>query len=84
MTITVRLGSELESRLIQLADLEGTTKSALVRKCLEDYLQQQNERKTPWELGKGLFGKHSSGRNDLSTNAKVLVREKVHAKKGRR
>ena len=49
-----------------------------------DYLQQQNERKTPWELGKGLFGKHSSGRNDLSTNAKVLVREKIHAKKGRR
>jgi AbrB family looped-hinge helix DNA binding protein len=34
-----------------------------------------------WEMGKDLFGKHTSGLEDLSRDRKRLLREKIHARR---
>ena len=39
--------------------------------------RKQDERITPWALGKDLFGAHGSGRGDLSKNRKALLKAKL-------
>lgn len=41
------------------------------------------ESRRAWEAGKELFGKHSSGRSNRSTDRKRLLREKLHAGRSR-
>jgi hypothetical protein len=46
----------------------------------DDELKNQIEQMSkpdPWTAGKDLFGKHSSGRSDLSQNRKVIVRDRI-------
>ena len=81
MTITIRLNHELEANLENLAQIEGITKSVLVRRCIENYIKNKRDQKTPWELGKGMFGKYGSGQKNLSIDRKKIIREKIHAKK---
>ena len=83
MTISIRLDEGLEKQLTQAARLEGVSKSDLVRRCLQKYLDSRKEGHLPWELGKHLFGCVGSGRSDLSKAGRGLVKEKIHAKKGR-
>jgi len=84
MTINVRLDKELERALVALARREGLTKSDILRLCLKEFLARKLRSTTPWELGKGVFGKFASGRSDLSSRRKAIIREKVRAKKDRR
>lgn len=84
MTIAIRLDKALERSLERCAEDEKTPKSELIRQCLREYLGRKRAAKTPWELGKELFGKFGSGRPDLSMNRKKIVREKIHASKDRR
>jgi hypothetical protein len=83
MTITVRLEPELERQLSSAARQEGLTRSELTRICLKDFLERRKTRKSAWELGKDLFGRFGSGRGDLSRGKRAVLREKIHAKKGR-
>lgn len=39
---------------------------------------------TAWELGKDLFGRWRSGRNDLSARAKEIAKERIRAKHAKR
>lgn len=80
MTITIRLDPELQEAVDRVAQAQGLTRSELVRECLQHYLEQQQKRPTPWELGKDLFGKHASGRSDLAVNRKAILREKMRAR----
>lgn len=80
MVISLRLTGDLEKKLKQAAARAGLTKSAFLRKCLENELTSDQSRPSAYELGKDLFGKYSSGRSDLSENAEQIVREKIHAK----
>jgi Arc/MetJ-type ribon-helix-helix transcriptional regulator len=84
MTLTVRLGKKLELDLrARLPDDE--TISEFVRKAIADRLQKEApKKKTPYELGKHLFGKFDSGRSDLSTRSKEIYREKMKAKHAKR
>jgi RHH-type rel operon transcriptional repressor/antitoxin RelB len=41
------------------------------------------ESRRAWEAGKELFGRHSSGDSNRSTDRKRLIREKVHARRSR-
>lgn len=81
MTITIRLEPALQEAIDRLAQAQGLTRSELVRECLQRYLEQQQKRLTPWELGKDLFGRHASGRSDLSARRKEILREKMRARK---
>jgi hypothetical protein len=84
MTITVRLDADTQRALARAAKQKGLSKSELVRQCLHEYLGQKGDARLAWELGKDVFGKYGSGRSDLAKEAKRIVREKIHAKKGRR
>jgi predicted nucleic acid-binding protein len=53
-----------------------------VRECLQEYIACKQEKLSAWELGKDLFGRHSSGRGDLSLRRKEILKEKVRAAKG--
>ena len=78
--ITLRLDPQLEQTIKSVAYQLGVSKSELIRKSIIDYLGNL-EKPSPWELGNDLFGKYASGRHDLSTNRKILVKEKIRAKK---
>lgn len=77
--LTLRLDSELERKLTNIAEALGISKSAIVRKGLQLYLKNI-EQNNAWEAGKDLFGKHSSGRTDLSSNRKNILKQKLRDK----
>jgi len=82
--LTLRLGRKLETALELAADRAGLSKSELVRRCLQRFLDDAEPENRAWELGKDLFGRFGSGDSDLSLRRKELIREKVHGRRGRR
>lgn len=87
MTISLRLDANLSSKLAAVAKAKGVSKSALIRECLDQYLNGEEPKPSAWELGKHLFGRYHSGKGDLSIRAGEIFRERLHARrrqKGRR
>lgn len=84
MLISVRLEERLAAEVARAAEDGGVSRSEFIRQCLADYVARRKVKNLAWELGKDLFGKHGSGRSDLSTNADRIVREKIHARNRRR
>lgn len=84
MLVSIRLDEQMAKELARAARESGVSKSELMRRCLSQYIARRKMDNLAWEVGKDLFGKYGSGRSDLSTNAKRIAREKIHAKKGRR
>ena len=82
MPISLRLNSDLTKRLEIAARDSGISKSELIRQSVEDYLKR-NESQTnhAWALGKDLFGKHGSGRSDVSENSEQILKEMFDAKR---
>ena len=80
--ITVRLDPVLENRLNEVAQQLNISKSELVRKSIIEFIDKIDQ-PTAWELGKDLFGKHSSGQGELSINRKALLKKKLGAKYGK-
>ena len=83
MTVSLRLDKQLEKKLSSAAEAKGISKSALLRRCLEEYLAAEAKKPTAWEAGKHLFGKHGSGRTDLSENGEEILRERFRGQKNR-
>jgi len=79
--ITVRLEPEIEKQLKALARDLGVTQSELIRSSIAFYFESL-ERPTPWELGKEVVGKYSSGLENLSEHRKEILRSKLQAKSG--
>ena len=77
--LTLRLDSEMERKLANLATALGISKSAIVRQGLQLYLNKI-EKNNAWEAGKELFGKYSSGRTNLSSNRKAILKQKLRDK----
>jgi len=78
--ITLRLEPELEQAINNTAKTLGLTKSELIRKSIHDYLGKLGK-PNAWDVGEDLFGKYSSGLNNLSSDRKKLAREKIRAKR---
>ncbi len=78
---TVRLPKKLENQLKAYAELEGKNESEVMREALVAYMEQKITHITPYEAGKDLFGKVSSGETNLSSTYKSKVKEKIRAKK---
>jgi hypothetical protein len=78
--ITLRLDQKLEQRVRTTAKNLGLTKSELIRKSIKEYLSKLKQ-PNAWEIGKDLFGKHSSGLGNLSSERKELIKSKVKSKK---
>jgi hypothetical protein len=81
MTITIRLPVKFEAALRARLDRQGVALSDFVREAITEKLEREPAR-TPsaYDLGKDLFGKYGSGRDDLSTNRKALLNEILRAK----
>jgi hypothetical protein len=81
MTITIRLQTELEQRLRKRLEAGGEALSQFVRNAIEEKLSREAvEHPTAYELGKHLFGKSTSGVNDLGSAHAKHFREKVRAR----
>ena len=81
--LTVKMEAELERELEEAARATGLTKSEFVRRGLHDAIARvkKKAKPSPWDLGKDLFGKVSSGNPGLSqTRARDIVRARRDAK----
>jgi len=74
MSITVRLGEELEDFLEKESKVEGTTKSEIIRNCITEYYHAKYNGKTAWELGEEYFGLEGSGDPNHAENRKSILR----------
>jgi len=78
--ITLRLDSELEKNINNAAHQMGVTKSELIRKSITSFIEKI-EPPSAWELGSDVFGKYASGNNNLSRDRKIIIKEKIRAKR---
>ncbi len=84
MTLTVRLEHKVEQTLAVYAVDQGISKSEAVKRGLKLLFESTPPKKSAYELGKHLFGRHSSGRTDGSENHSKYVKEAIRAKYARR
>lgn len=70
--ISVRLSKELEDKIELLSKQENVTKSDIVKEALENYITEKEKEKglNPYELGEEFFGRHGSGKENLSETYK--------------
>ena len=80
LMLTVRLPDELEKELEIVTKNRHSTKSAIIITALSEYLARFSQQKSPYEVGKHLFGKHSLGSPDLSSMTKIKYLENLRAK----
>jgi len=73
-TISLTLPNTLDSKLASVARQRGTTKSAILRAALDEYLARQAEPhpESVAALAKDLIGIASGGPPDLSYNKKHM------------
>ena len=80
MTLSVRLDEETKTRLRRFLSERGGSLSNFARAAILEKLEREASKPTPYELGKHLFGRFDSGRDDLATNSEKILREKLRAK----
>ena len=80
MPISARLEDNITSKLEIISEFEGVSKSKIIAKSIIEYFERHIPRNTPYEIGKSFFGKHQSGKVNLSSNRKKYLKEKMHEK----
>ena len=81
MTITIRLPTKLEANLRIRLGTRRASLSQFVREAIAEKLEREPAKKlSAYDLGKHLFGRHGSGRRDLSGNRKAIMNEILRAK----
>lgn len=81
--LSVRLDNALENQLNFLSKEKHLPKSQIIKEALLyyfDMMKKQQQEKTPYELGSELFGKYSSGQENLSMTYKQKLKDKINAK----
>lgn len=78
--ITLRLDPKLERTINNIAHQMGVSKSEFIRKSITEFIDKL-EKPSPWVLGHDLFGKYASGMDNLSSDRKSLIKEKIRAKR---
>ncbi len=85
--LSVRLDHNLENELHFLAKEKKISKSQIIKDSLVyyfDMLKEQTNKKSSFELGSDLFGKYASGKDNLSTTYKQILKDKINAKNNHR
>jgi hypothetical protein len=85
MTLTVKLPADLERDLTLHCETEGLTKSEVVTRLVQQYLDLQRPTKTAHELAvrHGLIGCFQSGQTNLARRHSQAVKERMRAKRAR-
>ena len=78
--VSLRLSDDFEKKLERVAEIEKKTKSEIIKLALKQYFTQYDNDKSPYQLGEELFGNYGSGENNLSTNYKKILKEKLSEK----
>ncbi len=78
--ITLRLDPKLEQAINNTSKNLGLSKSELIRKSINEYISKL-DKPNAWEIGKDLFGKFSSGSDNLSSDRKELIKKRIKAKR---
>lgn len=78
--ITLRLDPKLEQTINNIAQQMGISKSELIRKSITEFIDKL-DKPSPWALGSDVFGKYASGKDNLSSDRKSLIKEKIRAKR---
>jgi len=85
MTMTVKLDTLMEQQLRQRSAALGRPAGDIIREALQDWLAQKTDTApSAFELGRGLFGRHS-GPRDLAGSRKRAVADAwvdKHAQRG--
>ena len=76
---TIRLNEDIDTKLTLLKEVEKTTKTEIIKKAIVEYYEQHIQKKTPYEIGKSLFGRYGS-ESDLSQSYKAKLKDKLNAK----
>ena len=71
--MTLRIDEDLEQKIEHASVNLGISKSELLRRSVQEFIAGMSK-PDPWDVGKDLFGKYRSGRSDLSTNRKTIIR----------
>jgi Arc/MetJ-type ribon-helix-helix transcriptional regulator len=82
--ISLRLPPELERKLDSVAKSEGKSRSEIVKDSILEYINKRGKNKTPFELGKDLFGKYNSEFVDLAQNRKKYLAKAIGKKDEKR
>jgi RHH-type rel operon transcriptional repressor/antitoxin RelB len=77
MTISIRLDDELEAELRKHVSEAELPLSEFVRQAIAEKLGREAAKPTAYELGKHLFGKFKSGRDDLSVSHEKLLKDRL-------
>lgn len=80
MSISIRLDKTTEAELRNCTYQTGIAMSDFVRDAIREKLATYNGKLSPFEAGKDLFGKYSSGAENLSTDRKTRLKQKIRAK----
>lgn len=78
--ITLRLEQKLEQSIEKAAENLGLTKSELIRRSIQDYLNKLS-RPDAWVIGEELFGNYASGDGNLSKDRKKILKNKIRSKR---
>ncbi|MBM4236764.1 MAG: ribbon-helix-helix protein, CopG family [Firmicutes bacterium] len=78
---SVRLPDDLEEKIKILSEKKNLSKSEIVREALQDYMTKDEATEHPYDLGRDLFGQHSSGDGNLSETYKKRIKEKIREKR---
>ncbi|MEA3512970.1 MAG: CopG family transcriptional regulator [Campylobacterota bacterium] len=81
--LSVRLDNSMEEQLNFLSKQKDISKSQIIKDSLLyyfDMLKKETKQKSSYELGSELFGKYSSGQEDLSAAYKQKLKSKITRK----
>lgn len=80
MPVSLRLGPDLEEQLAKASRKLRVNKTEIIRRSLELFLAQIEPRRTPHELGQGLFGADDGPGADRSSSFKRRLNHRLRAK----
>ncbi len=78
--VSIRLPEDLEQKLIEIAEIDKTTKTEIIKLALVKFFNDFEKSSNPFELGKDLFGKYGSKKGNLSKDRKKILKEKLRGK----
>lgn len=80
MPVSIRLGPALEERLARASRKLRLNKTEVIKRSLEAYLDDLAPDRSPYELGKDLFGADDSRGPALSVGYKRRLKRKLRGK----
>ena len=80
MTVSARLKENIDKKLHLLCEIEGLSITKVIEESIDEYFHRHYPVDSPYDIGRDLFGRCSSGKGDLSINGKKYLKKKLREK----